>query len=172
MPPGRLLALHGVLQVLERQLVPPLVAALGSSTAKFRAGGIPREKTRKAPVKQALTRALETAWPGLDTTRLGDLGKAVQTGRLKEKDVGLLPAALLLAVFGRTSAPGGFRLERAIDLAPLSDSDVAALVAEVLDVAAGRQALHAAPTIDATTLTRMECGAIAALGKLGRLPGA
>lgn len=168
-PPARLLALHGVLQQLERELVGPLVRRLAESTAQFRAGAIPREKTRKAPIKKALEKALGTAWPGLDAGRLGELAKAVQTKRLKAKDVGFAEAAVLLAVFGRTSYPGGFRLEQAIEFAPLTEGDVAALVAEILDVEAGRRALHAAPTIDPTILTRMECGAIAALGKLGRL---
>jgi hypothetical protein len=80
-----------------------------------------------------------------------------------------MEAGLLLAAFGRSVSHAGVKLERALDLDPLSNEDATALAQSLVDVASVRRDLEGGREVDPRALTRLECGAIAALGRLGRL---
>ena len=169
LPPERLVAIHGVLQVLDRTLREQLGPRLLTGTVRMGALELPREKTRKAGLRPALLADLEQEFEDLPAARLGTLSSDLGKSRWSAARLDAMDAAVLLAALGRDVARGAARLERVIDLGPLTDDDVTALAQSLLDVATVRRDLEAGREVLPEALTRLECGAIAALGRLGRL---
>ena len=152
-------------------LVASLRAQLGPRllTPTVRMGALEREHTRKARVRPAVLAELEREFDGLAAERLQSLSLELGKSRWSAGGLGAMDAAVLLAAFGRDVARGAHRLERHLRLQPLTDEDVAALVRSLVDVALVRRDLEAGRDVDSGALTRLECGAIAALARLGRL---
>lgn len=169
LPPERLVALHGVLQVLDQELRQQIAPRVHTPTVRMAALELPREKTRKAAVKPALLADLEAEFEGLAASRLKSISSDLGKSRWNPSSLDAMDAAVLLAAFGRDVAYGSLRLERHLDLAPLTSEDLAALVQSLVDVALVRRDLEAGRDVTPEALTRLECGAIAALGRLGRL---
>jgi hypothetical protein len=167
--PQRLVALHGVLQVLDASLRAQLGPRLLTPTVRMGALELPREHTRKARVRPAVLAELEREFEGLAAERLQTLSLELGKSRWSAGGLGAMDAAVLLAAFGRDVARKAHRLERHLRLLPLTDEDVAALVRSLIDVALVRRELEAGRDVDSGALTRLECGAIAALARLGRL---
>jgi hypothetical protein len=166
--PGRVVALLGLLRAADAEvlaLAPRLLAPAVAEAAR----ALPREATRKAPVKRAVLDALVRAVPGLPAHRLDALAEALARGRLEARRLGAEDAATLLAAFGRDATEGAVRFERAIDLGPLGRGDVEALAGALSTLAALRRDLEAGKALGAADLTRLEQSALAVLGRLGRL---
>lgn len=168
-PPARLVALVGLLQVFDSEVSDVLLPRFQTPDVRLAAADLPREKTRKAPIRRAFCADLERTFAGLETSKLSDLATAVAGGRIGRPPLPPVTAALLLAVFGRDTAAGGARLRRVVDLAPLGDEDVAAMVEDLVDVARIRRAFESGREVAPQDLTRWECAVIAVLARLGRV---
>lgn len=168
-PPARTVALLGLLRAFDAELVRALLPRLAPGALRAAALALPREDSRKAPVRKDVVLALEAALPGFPANRLEEVVADVASGKAGRKRCVPLDAAVLLMLFGRTFVVGGFKAERALSLAPWTDDDVRASAADLLEVAAVRRDLEAGRGADAAALTRLERAAVALLGRLGRL---
>jgi hypothetical protein len=122
----------------ERVLSP----ALASSAVGGAAPGVPREATRKAPVRREVVDAVAAAFPGFPTHRVSEVLDAVAAGKAPGGAARPPDAAVVLAFLAlRWTAAGGFG-DRALPLGPLSDDDVRAAVRDVVALAELRQALE------------------------------
>ena len=131
---------------------------------------LPRSDTRKAPLKPTLMAQLEATFQGLPTHRIEAVSDAAAAGKLVARFAVAADVAVLLALFGRSWSAGGHAVERSIAVEPLSDTDIEALVGDLIEIAAVRRDLEAGRMVEAVRVTRLEQGSIAVLGRLGRLP--
>lgn len=168
-PPSRTIALLGVLRAFDAELLRVLLPRLSSGPLREAAQALPREDTRKAPVRRDLLAALEAALPGFPAGRLEEVVDDVAHGKAGRKRCVPLDAAVLLAVFGRSLLVGGFKGVRALRLDPWTDDDVLATCRDLLDLSQVRRDLDAGKGVEAPALTRLERAAVALLGRLGRL---
>lgn len=168
-PPGRLVALMGVLQALDAALAGRVLPRAQTNATRVAASRLPREATRKAPLLRSLTAHLEARFPGFPTHRAEEVATAAADGKLAARHANAADGAVLLALFGRRWNAGGRDLERIVDLAPLTDEEVEALVVELGSIAGIRKQLEAGQTIDAVRMTRLEQALVAVLGRLGRV---
>lgn len=168
-PPARTIALLGVLKAFDAELLRVLLPRLSSGALREAAQALPREDTRKAPVRRDLVAALEAALPGFPAGRLEEVVDDVAHGKAGRKRCVPLDAVVLLSVFGRSLLVGGFKGARALRLEPWTDDDVLAACRDLLDLAQVRRDLDAGKGVEAPALTRLERAAVALLGRLGRL---
>lgn len=168
-PPERTVALLGLLQALDAGLAKRLLSRLTTNACRVAASRLPRESTRKAPLRRALAEALAAAFPEFPAHRLEPVSRDLAEGRLGTRHANPADVAVALALIGRDAPLGGEALRRAIDLESLTGEDVAALVRDLCQVAAVRRDLERGAAVDAARITRLEQSAIAVLGRLGRL---
>ena len=168
-PPARTVALLGLLKAFDADLTRALLPRLSTPGLRSAALAVPREDSRKAPVRKDVLAALEAALPGFPGNRVEDVVADVATGKAGRRRCNPLDAVVLLLLFGRTFVVGGYKADRALPLEPWGDEDVLAAARDLLDVAAIRRDLEAGRGADASALTRMERAVVALLGRLGRL---
>ena len=167
-PPARTVAWMGLLKAVDEEIVRALLPRAKTPVARVQASQLPREDTRKAPVRRDLIAALEQRFPDFPAHRLSDVAKAVADNKLGAK----LPpadASALVAAVGRTWRFGGQDRKRAMDLDPLTNGDAEELIQDLADHARIRKSLETGSMIDSLEATRLERASIAILGRLGRL---
>ena len=168
-PPVRTVALLGLLKTFDAELVRALLPRLADGALREAARHVPREDSRKAPVRRDVVTALEAALPGFPTGRLEDVLADVAAGKAGRKRCVPADVAVLLMLFGRTFVVGGFKAERALRVDPWNETDVLAAAKDLLEVADVRRDLEGGRGADAAALTRLERATVALLGRLGRL---
>jgi hypothetical protein len=163
-PPQRLVALMGLLRSLDRALERTVVARAATNACRVAASRLPRESTRKAPIRRRLVAELERRFADLPAHRLEPVAQDVAGGRVASRLANAADAAVLLALFAR--AQGG---RPALDLAPLDAAAIDALIDDLGAIAAVRRDLERGGSVEAARITRLEQASIATLGRLGRL---
>ncbi len=169
MAPTRLLATMGVLKAVERELERVLGPALERSEAKVTATQVPRESSRKAPVRREVIAALEAAIPGFPGHRVTEVLDAVALGKPGKDAVRPPDAAVVLAVLGRRWPMAKGFGDRALPLGPLTDEDVLGAVRDVVDLASLRQALDRGRDPGPDGPARFEAAAFGLLRRLARI---
>ena len=169
-PPARLIALLGLMRALDQALVGGVLGNVRSNALRVAASRLPREDTRKAPIRRSTLGELEARFEGFPTHRVEEVAVAAGDGKLAARHVAPASAAVMLALFGRSWETAGRRIDRSIAIEPLSDEDVEALVVDLAEIAATRKDLEAGRIVEAARITRLERASIAALGRLGRIP--
>jgi hypothetical protein len=134
------------------------------------ASRLPRERTRKAPLLRSLLAQLEARFKAFPTHRAAEVAEAAAQGKLAARHATAADVAALLALLGRPWNAAGVPVERALDLAPLEDAEVEALVGDLCALAAVRRDLEAGRTVEAPRMARLEKAALGVLGRLGRVP--
>jgi len=170
-PPDRLVALLGLLRALDLALATKVIEKVRLNACRVASSRLPREDTRKAPLKSTLMAQLEATFPALPKHRTEAVAEAAAAGKLVARFAVAADVAVLLALFGRSWTAGGHAVERSIALEPLSDDDVEALVHDLSEIAAARRDLEAGRAVETVRVTRLEQGCIAVLGRLGRISG-
>ena len=168
-PPARLVALMGVLRALDQVLLDRLLPRAQTGQVRVAASRLPRESTRKAPLVRSVTAQLETAFRGFPTHRAGDVATAAADGKLAARHMTAADTAVLLVLLGRRWNAGGRPIERAVDLPPLTDEEVEAVVQDLFTIAAIRRDLEAGRAVEAARMTRLEQALVGVLGRLGRV---
>ncbi len=166
--PEGLVAAMGLFRAVEAELERVLSPALQESAPRVVAARVPREASRKAPVKREVVAALAAAFPDFPVHRVNDVLDAVAHGKATAAHVKPPDAAVVLAVFGRRWPGGGGFGERALPLGSLSDDDVLASVRDVISLHGIRQALERAREPGADWPQRFESAAFGLLACLSR----
>jgi hypothetical protein len=169
--PARLVAAMGVFRAVDADLERVLWPAVAGAGARVAAQSVPRDPSRKAPVKKAVVDALSAALPGFPAHRVDDVLSSIASGKATAATVHVPDAAVLLALLGRRwPVAGGFG-ERVLPLDPLSDEEVLASVRDVISLAAIRSALDKGRDPGEGWPARFEEAAFGLLGRLGRWGG-
>lgn len=169
-PPMRSVALLGLLRALDAELAGALLARADTPACRVAASQVPRESTRKAPVRRDLVLVLEDTYPAFPGHRVDDVARLAADGKLSAKNVLPADAAALLAVLGRTWRFAGRDIRRALDLDPLQETDVDELIGALGEAADIRRRLEGGDAVEAVEVMRIERSVLAVLGRLGRLP--
>jgi hypothetical protein len=172
LPPARLVALLGVLRALDTHLERILLPRLRASPARVGASRVPREDTRKAPPRRDFLDALGERFPPLAVQRLDALSTDVAQGKVNARACHPGDAAVLLAVLARTWTHRGMQSPASVDLVPLGEADVEALIGDLAEIAQVRREMEAGRDVAPVDITRLERDAVAVLGRLGRVVGA
>lgn len=167
-PPGRLVAILGVLKALDQDLAQRVVPQLETHTVRNAARELPRESTRKAPLRKRLLEGLVAEAPGIPFDRAPDLVDAL-VARGKIKRPGATEISVLLALFGRAWSHAGAQGQVAVARGALSDDDVLALAEDLADIGRIRQQLEGGRQVSGEEITRLECATITALGRLAQV---
>lgn len=167
-PPQRSIAWMGLLKAVDEEVARTLLPRAKTPASRVQASQLPREATRKAPPRRDLLTAIEQAFEDFPTQRVGDVARQVADRKLGAK-LPALDAAALLAVVGRTWRFGGQDRRRAMNLDPLDNAEVEALMQDLADHASVRKGLETGQAVDEVGFTRFERASIAILGRLGRL---
>ena len=168
--PTRLIGAMGVFRALDAELARVVGTALAEPGARLAAQRVPRESSRKAPVRREVIAALEAAIPGFPGHRVGDVLDAIAAGK-PERDTTTPPdVAVVLALLGRRWAKASGFGERVLPLGALTDEDVASMVADVVELAAIRAALERGRDPGAAWDARFETAAFRLLGRFANLP--
>lgn len=101
MAPQRLVAVLGLLRAVDRALDRWLRPAVTSAAATVVARAVPREDSRKAPVRREVLAALAAAAPGLPVGRVSDVLDAVAAGKPAPSTLKGPDAAIVVLVLGR-----------------------------------------------------------------------
>lgn len=168
-PPQRTVALLGLLKALDAELTRVLIPRLQSGTLRAAAEALPREASRKAPLRHDVLEALARTLPGVAASRVEDLVEDLVRAKAGRKRCTAADLALLLALFGRAWTAGGFKAEPVLALAPWQAADVEAALGEARTVAEVRQALEGGSGVECAAVARLERALVALLGRLGRL---
>ena len=168
--PARLIALMGLLRALDETLSRAVLGNVRTSAVQVAASRLPRDDTRKAPVRRAALQELETRFPGFPLNRLEEVATAAAEGKLAARHMKPADAAIVLALFARDWQILGRDVDRSIAIEPLEDEDVEQVVRHLIDLAPIRHDLEAGHPVEAARITRLERAAIAILGQLGRVP--
>lgn len=168
-PPARLVALMGVLKAIDDALVDRVLPRAQRNTAMVAARGLPREKSRKAPLVKNVTMQLKQMHPELPIHRLEEIATSVAQSKLAARHMDAGGAAVLIALLGRSWNAGGRDIPDILKLQPLSESEVVALVKELVTLGAVRRELEAGREVPAARIAAMEEAAMAILGRLGRV---
>jgi hypothetical protein len=170
MAPTRLLAVMGVWKAVEFELGGCSGPRSSGSEARVTAAAVPRESSRKAPVRREVIAALEAAIPGFPGHRVTEIVDGLSEGK-PGKDAARPPdAAVVLAILGRRwPVARGFG-DRALPLGSWTDEDVLGAVRDVIDLAAFRQALDRGRDPGPDGAGRFETAAFGLLRRLARIP--
>jgi hypothetical protein len=132
---------------------------------------VPREASRKAPVRREVVAAVRAAVPEFPVHRIDDVLDAVARGKATAAHLRPPDAAVGFAFFGRRwPAAGGFG-DRALGLGDWTDEDVVATVEDLLALHAIEQALERGRDPGPDWPARLEAAAFALLERLARAPG-
>ena len=167
-PPGRLVALLGLLRVLDGELKATLEPRVETASIREAATALPREATRKAPLRPRLVDAFAATFPDLLFGRASDLLAGLLPGK-KLPRLGATELAILLAFFGRAWHEAGASGDPRIERGGLDDEGVEALIRDLATLAPIRQKLEGGREVTAAEITRLECATLGALGRLGRM---
>lgn len=167
--PLRMVALLGVLRALDAAIVRTLLPRAKTPHCRVAASQVPREKTRKAPVRRDLLLVLEDTFLDFPSHRVDPVATLAADGKLGNKQGTAADAAVLLAVLGRSWRFAGQDIRAAMDLAPLEAGDVEELIGLLGEIAPIRKDLEAGAAVDAVRLTTLERACIGVLGRIGRL---
>ncbi len=170
MAPSRLVGVMGVCRVVEAELARVLGPALVSSAARVAAQRVPRESSRKAPIRREVVAVLTDAIPGFPGHRVSEVLDALVEGK-PGRDMTKPPdAAVVLAFLGRRwSKASGFG-ERVLPLGTLTEDDVTSTVVDVIELAAIRSALDKGRDPGPGWDARFETAAFRLLGRFAPLP--
>jgi len=169
LPPDRLVPLMGLLRTVDTELTRVLSSRTTTSHCQVTASQVPRESTRKAPVKRDFADRLAAEFTDFPVQRLSDVANAAASGKLTAKHYAPWDAAVLLALLGRAWRHGGRDVDRSMALEPLTEADVNELIADLCDFQAVRRELESGAEVPIEHITRMERAGIGVLGRLGRL---
>ncbi len=158
-PPQRLVALMGLLRSLDGLLERAVLPRARTNACRVAASRLPREATRKAPLRRPFVAQLEARFEEFPMHRVEALAGDVGAGKLAKRNANPADAAVLLALFGP-----------AMGLAPLDDAEVEAAAADLGLIAAVRRDLERGGMVEPARITRLEQASIAVLGRLGRVP--
>ena len=168
-PPARLVALMGVLKAVDDALLERVLPRAQRNTARVAGRGLPREKSRKAPLVKNVTMQLQQRFPPLPLHRVEEIATAVAQGKLAARHLDAGGAAVLIALLGRGWNAGGRDIPDALKLVPLGEAEVEALVLELATLGEVRRDLEAGRDVPAARMATMEQAAIGILGRLGRV---
>ncbi|MGE0190620.1 MAG: hypothetical protein AB7T63_01135 [Planctomycetota bacterium] len=168
-PPARLVAWMGLFAALDQELKRVVLARARSNSVRVISGRLPRESTRKAPLKAAVLDTLGRAFDGLAVDRADAIADELAAGKPATSRAQVADAAIVLALVGRTWDVAGVHLPRALVMDPLDDREVQALVHDLLTVARARRALESGAGLDRANVREMERALVGALGRLGRV---
>lgn len=168
--PERLVGVMGVVRAVEAELARVLGAALTSPAARVAAQRVPRESSRKAPIKADVIAALTEAIPGFPGHRVSEVLDAIAAGKPGKTAVKPPDAAVALAVLGRRWPKASGFGERVLPLGALPDEGVVECAVDVLELAAIRAALEAGRDPGPQWDGRFERAAFRLLGRLAPLP--
>ena len=168
-PPPRMVAWLGLFRVLDETLRDLVVKRASTNPVRVHAGRIPRETTRKAPVKTSVREQLRQSFDGYPVQRLDAVSSDLAAGKVPARYANAGDAAVILSLVGRTWAAAGQHLPRALVLAPLSEDEVNLVIADLVTIARLRQRIEGGETPAPTDLRAMERALIAVLGRFGRV---
>ena len=168
-PPARLVALMGVLKAIDDALVERVMPRAQRNTAMVAARGLPREKSRKAPLVKNVTVQLQQLYPQLPMHRVEEIASAVAQSKLAARHMDAGGAAVLVALLGRAWNAGGRDIPDILKLIPLTEDEVSSLVDELVTLGGVRKDLEAGREVPAARIAAMEEAAMAILGRLGRV---
>ncbi len=168
-PPDRIVPLMGLLRAVDTELERVLPSRATTSHSRVTASQVPRETTRKAPVKKDFAGRLAVEFEDFPVQRLSDVADAAANGKLTHKHYTPFDAAVLLALLGRAWRHGGRDVDRSMELDPLGAADVNELIEDLCVFQSVRRDLESGAEVSAERMTRMERAGIAVLGRTGRL---
>lgn len=166
--PQRLVAAMGLFKAVERELERVLLPALSEPGARVVASGVPREDSRKAPVRREVVATLSAAFADFPAHRVNDVLDAIAHGKPTAVHAKPPDAAVVLAVLGRRWPNAGGYGARVLPLGSLSDEDLLASVKDVIALHAIRQALERGRDPGERWGERMEAAAFGLLARLAR----
>ncbi len=168
--PARLVAVLGVFQAVDAEAERLFLPALSNASTRIAAQRLPRDVSRKAPVKKGVVDALSSALPGFPAHRVGDVVEVLSAGRVIPGVLLHLPdLTVVLAVLGRHwPAAGGFG-DRVLPVDPWTDDDVLASIREAIDLSAIRASLEKGQDPGPGWPDRFEKSAFGLLSRLSRL---
>lgn len=168
--PSRLVGVMGVVRAVETELARVLAPALASSAARVAAQRIPRESSRKAPIRREVVTVLSDAIAGFPGHRVSEVLDAIVEGKPGRDAVKPPDAAVVLAFLGRRWAKASGFGERVLPLGGLTDDDVTTMIVDVVELAAIRAALDKGRDPGPAWDARFEAAAFRLLGRLAPLP--
>ena len=168
-PPDRTVAWMGLFKVLDAHLKELVAGRCRSHPVQAAARRLPRDDTRKAPIKKAVLQTLTAQFEGFPGHRVNAVADLLSQGKADARLGQPTDALVVIALVGRSWSAAGVDMPPALVLAPLNEIDVNALIGELGEVAKTRKLLESGRPIDAPQATRMERALVAALARLGRV---
>jgi hypothetical protein len=168
-PAARQVAIAGVLRALDDTLARTLLPRGRAGAVRAAALLLPREDTRKAPLRRDLLEAVEQRFEGFPSHLADDLARLAAEGRFAPRHGRPAEMAALVALFALPWRAQGREFPPSLDLAPLTEADAAALVQDLCDLHVVRRDLEAGRPVEVARVTRLERAALGVLGRLGRL---
>ncbi len=168
--PERMIGAMGVFRAIDAELARVISPSLSDPGARLAAQRIPRESSRKAPVRREVIATLEEAIPGFPGHRVGDVLDAIAAGKPERDTVKPPDVAVVLALLGRRWPKAAGFGERVLPLGALTDADVTSMVVDVVELAAVRSALDRGRDPGPGWDARFEAAAFRLLGRFAILP--
>ena len=168
-PPERAIAWMGLFRILDAYLKELVAGRCGSHPVQSAARRLPRQDTRKAPLKKAVLQTLTSQFQGFPGHRVNAVADLLAHGKSDPRLGKPTDALVVIALVGRSWSAAGVDMPPALVLAPLNEIERNALIAELGEVAKARKSLEAGNALDGPHATRMERALVAALGRLGRV---
>ena len=168
--PTRLIGAMGVFRAIDAELARVIGKALSEPGARLAAQRVPRESSRKAPVRREVIAALEAAVPGFPGHRVGDVLETIAAGKPGRDTTKPPDVAVVLAFLGRRWAKAAGFGERVLPLGVLTDEDITSMVGDVVELAAIRGALDQGRDPGPAWDARFEAAAFRLLGRFALLP--
>ena len=168
--PSLLVAVLGVFRGVDAEAERLFLPALSSASSRIAAQRVPREVSRKAPVKRGVVDALSSALPGFPAHRVSDVVEVLSSGKVIPPVLVNLPdLAVVLALLGRHwPAAGGFG-DRVLPVGPWTDDDVLASIRDAVDLSSIRSSLEKGADPGPGWTDLFEKSAFGLLSRLSRL---
>lgn len=167
--PTRAVAWMGLFKELDRLLKEIVAARCRSHPCQAAARRLPRDDTRKAPLKTAVLQTLTAQFHGMSEHRIDPVADLLAHGKADPRLGRPEDAAIVIALVGRRWNAAGVDMPPALVLAPLSDLDVNTLIADLVTLAGIRRTLESGGAPTAADAARMERACVSALARLGRV---
>lgn len=172
LPPQRIVALMGVMKTFDEALLRTVLPRANDSRVRFRAGQVPRDKTRKAPVRKDYKEAVERMFSDFPVHRLDEVAEQTEAGKLARKHANAADVACLLVTTAHRWRFGGEDIKPVLPLQPLTHDDVEAMIHDLVRIHQVRGPLEAGKEVAGDDIAAFERALIAMLGRLGRLADA